>query len=54
MTQRNVVTLDKLELRAILASATGKGIVQRGIMKNKQKTIYWYFIDSEVKKDKKK
>jgi len=46
--------MDKLEVRAILASAVGEGIMIRREMKNHDKTQYWYFQKTEVKKDEKK
>lgn len=46
-----VVEDNRLVLRALLASAVGKGYITRGIMKNSDKTPYWYFQKTEVKKD---
>ena len=42
---------DKLQLRAILASAVGSGIMKRMNMKNNAKTSYWFFNPTEIKPD---
>ncbi|KKN06015.1 hypothetical protein LCGC14_1081610 [marine sediment metagenome] len=39
-------------VRAMLASAVGHGIMIRGIMKNKNKTPFWYFGKTEVEESK--
>lgn len=45
--------MDKLQVRAMLASAVKEGILNRGIMKNIEKTPYWYFSKTDVEeKDK--
>ena len=42
---------DKLQLRAILASAEGSGIMKKMNMKNRENTSYWFFNPTEIKSD---
>ncbi len=49
-----IVTEDKLQLRAILTSAVGNEIMERREMQNHDKTPYWFFKPTDVKKDEKK
>lgn len=44
-----MVSVDKLEVRAILAVAVTQGIIMKKIMNNKEKTPYYFFQDTEVK-----
>ena len=42
---------DKLQLRAILMSAVGSGMMKRMNMRNRDNTQYWFFNPTEIKSD---
>ena len=48
-------TLNKLEMRAMLASACGEGIMKWIMIKSGRQSIkHWFFVDTDVKKEEKK
>lgn len=44
--------MDKLEMRALLASACGEGIMEHKMVKSGRQSIKcWFFTDTNVKKE---
>lgn len=47
--------VDKLEMRAMLASACGEGIMEHKMVKSGRQTIKcWFFTKTDAKKEEKK